>query len=145
MSIFTIKAAIKTILDALVTATTLAGATSSDFKQNPLSADVTYPHAFLMPPAVESAVVDNRSIMRTYNFTILILFQGEDITSVAQVETAVETILNQFDNDPDLGGTALGGMLPVSSSPEPFQHGGRDLIAVELQIQAKDFVTLTFS
>ena len=51
MSISTIKNAIKTNLDALVTDTTIGGATQTDIKSNPLDADVgDYPHAFLMPP-----------------------------------------------------------------------------------------------
>lgn len=146
MSIATIKAAMKSNLDDLVTDTVLAGATVTDIRKDPLSADVpTYPHAFLMPPSLESSVIDNRTIMRNYSFDIMILFQAEDITGTAELETAIETIVTKFDNDPTLGGTALGGVLPVSSAPEPFQYGGRDLIMVVLQIQAKEVVSLTFA
>jgi hypothetical protein len=38
----------------------------------------------------------------------------------------------------------MGGILPVSSAPQPFQHGGKDLIMANVQIQAKQFVSLTF-
>lgn len=146
MSIATIKAAIKTNLDALVTDTTLGGATQTDIKKDPLSHDVgTFPHAFLMPPALESDVLDNRSVTRTYTFDILIVFQAEDLDSTSELEIAVEAILDKFDNDPTLGGTALGGVLPITSTPEPYQHGGKDMIAVILQLQAKEIVSLTFS
>ncbi len=146
MSINTIKTAIKANLDELVTATVLGGATITSIKKSPLSSDVaTYPHAFLMPPAVESEVLDNRTNVRTYSFDIMVLFQAEDISDTADLEVKIESMLSKFDNDPTLGGTALAGVLPVSSSPEPFQHNGRDLVMVVLQIQAKEPVTLTFS
>jgi hypothetical protein len=145
MSISTIKQAVKTNLDALVTASVLAGCESGDIKKNPLSADVpAYPYAFLMPPSLSSEVLDNRTVLRTYTFEIMILFQAEDITDTAELETAIEDIVSEFDNDPTLGGTALGGVIPVSSAPEPFNHGGRDLIMVILEIQAKEPVSLTF-
>ena len=98
-----------------------------------------------MPPAVESEVIDNRTNGRNYTFDIMVLFKAEDIDTTAELEGIVEALLNKFDNDPTLSGTALGGVLPVSSSPEPFQHGGRDLVMVILQIQAKEIVSLTFS
>lgn len=145
MSISLIKTAIKDNLDALVSDNVLGGATISDIKKDPLSVDPgPYPHAFLMPPGVESEVLDNRTVTRTYTFGILVLFQAENLESIAELETKIESILSKFDNDPTLGGTALGGVLPVSSSPQPDQHGGKDLIAVEVQVQAKEYVTLTF-
>jgi len=146
MSISLIKSAIKTNLDALVTDSVLAGATITSIKKDPLSVDIgSYPHAFVMPPSVESEVLDNRSVVRTYTFGILVLFQGEDITDYDDLEGKVESMLSKFDNDPTLGGTAMGGVLPVSSAPEPFQHNGRDLVALELVIQAKEVVSLSFS
>lgn len=145
MSISSIKAAIKTNLDALVTDETIGGATQTDIKKDPLAQDVgTFPHAFLMPPATESETVDNRTVVRTHTFDIMFLFQAEDLDTTAELETTIETILSKFDNNPTLDGTALGGILPVSSSPEPFQHGGRDLVMVVVQIQAKETVTLSF-
>ena len=140
-----IKNAIKANLDALVTDQVLGGATITDIKKNPLDADIpSYPHAFLMPPGVESEVLDNRTNIRTYTFGIMVLFNAENLASTTELEEMVEAILNKFDNDPTLGGTALAGMLPVSSSPAPFQHNGKDLIMVEVQVQAKEYVTLGF-
>lgn len=145
MSIQTIKNAIMTNLDALVTGGNLGGATITDIRKDPLSADIpSYPHAFLMPPAVESEVLDNRTNVRTYTFGILILFNAENLSSATDLEEKIESVLSKFDNDPTLGGTARGGVLPVSSAPEPFQHNGKDLIVVEVQIQAKEHVPLSF-
>lgn len=146
MSISTIKTQIATNLQALVTAGTLAGYSSSDLKHDPLSADTpVFPFAYLMPPSVESVVLDNRSVLRTYAFDIVVLQNAENITTADEVETLVEAMLNKFDNDPTLGGTALGGVLPVSSSPQPYQHSGKDLIMFVIQLQAKSDVALTFS
>ncbi len=145
MSISTIKGQLKTTLDGLVTSTVLAGATSTDIKQNPLNVDVgLYPHAFLMPPSVESEVMDNRTIIRTYSFDIMVLFKAENITTTDELEADIEDILDAFDNDPTLNGLAMGGVLPVSSAPEPFQHNGQDLIMVVVTVKAKELVTLTF-
>ena len=141
----TIKNAIKSNLDALVTDTVIAGATITDIRKDPLAADIpTFPHAFLMPPSVESEVLDNRTIIRIYTFGIMILFNAENLASTTQLEEKIESVLSKFDNDPTLGGTAMGGMLPVSSAPAPFQHSGRDLIMVVVEIKAKEIVTLTF-
>lgn len=146
MSIATIKAAIKTNLDALITDGVLGGATSSNIKQDPLNNDIgTYPHAFLMPPGIESEVFENVSVIRTHTFDVMVLFQAEDVSTTADLETKIESMLTKFDEDPTLQGTADGGVLPVSSSPEPFQHRGKDMIMVVLQIQAKEHVRLTYS
>jgi hypothetical protein len=146
MSIQLIKEAIKTNLDALVTDSVLGGATITDIRKDPLAADIpSFPHAFLMPPAVESEVLDNRSVLRTYTFSIMILFNAENLTSTTELEETVESILSKFDNNPTLDGTANGGVLPVSSSPQPFQHNSKDLIVVSIELQAKEPVSLSFS
>lgn len=141
-----IKNAIKTNLDELVTDETLGEANITDIKIDPLSTEIgAYPAAFVMPPSVESELSDNRNNVRTYTFEILVLFQAEDLQSTTELETDIEAILDKFDNDPTLDGKALGGVLPISSAPEPFKHGGKDLIAVSVQIQAKEIVQLSFS
>lgn len=145
MSINNIKTAIKSKLDALVTDSVLGGASINNVKENPLNSDVgTFPHAFLMPPAVESEVMDNRNNIRNYTFDILVLFQGEDVSTAADLETKIESILSKFDNDPTLGGTALGNALPISGTPEPFNHNGKDMIMVVIQLQARETVSLSF-
>lgn len=146
MSIQTIKNNIKTNLDALVTDTVLGAAISADIRRDPLAADFpAFPCAVLMPPGVESEVLDNRSVTRTYTFDVMVVVNAENLESTTQVEEMTEDILDKFDNDPTLGGSALGGVLPVSSAPVPFQHNGKDLIVVVVQIQAKEVVNLSFS
>ena len=145
MSAVAIKQAIKENLDELVTAGVLAGAAISDIKKDPLAADIpTFPHAFLMPPSIESEALDNRTNIRTYVYDIMLLWNAENIEDATTIEEDIEAVLSVFDNDPTLSGTAMGGVLPVSMAPQPFQHGGKDLSMAVVQIQAKQHVSLTF-
>lgn len=145
MSATTIKQAIKANLDVLVESEVLAGASSSDFRKDPLAADTPgYPYAFLMPPSIESEADDNRTNIRIYTYDIMVLWDAENIEAAETVEADIEAILDVFDNDPTLSGTAMAGVLPVSSAPQPFQHSSKSLIMAIVQIQAKQFVSLTF-
>lgn len=145
MSAVTIKQAIKALLDELVDEETLAGATITDIKKNPLAIDVRhFPHAFLMPPSIESETSDNRTNTRVYIYDIIVLWNAENLSEDTEIEEGIEAILDKFDNHPTLNGTAMAGVLPVSMAPQPFQHGGKDLIMAAIQIQAKQHVTLTF-
>ena len=140
-----IKTQIKTYLDQLVTATTLGMADSADFRKDPLAGDIPkFPAAFLMPPAIESEVVDNRTLMRTYTFTIMIIVKGENITTASYLEDLAEAILDKFDNNPTLAGYADGAIEPTSSVPEPFQHNNRNFVIFYVTIKAKKTVTLTY-
>lgn len=146
MSISTIKQAIKTHLDQLVTDGVIAGSASMDIKKSPLSADIpVFPYAYLMPPSVASESLDNRSNLRTYTFSILFIQNAENITTTDEIETMIEDVMDEFDNDPTLGGTARGGILPVSSAPVPLQHNGKDMITFVVALEAKADVDLTFS
>lgn len=146
MSISTIKTNIKANLDELVVATTLGGATTTDIKKDPLSADIpSYPHAFLMPPSTESEVSDNRSVIRTHTFDIMVVVNADNITGTSDVETLAEAMMSKFDNDPTLGGSAIGGVLPVTSAPFPSKHGTKDVIILVVQLKAKEVVDLTFA
>lgn len=145
MSSVSIKQAIKTKLDGLVTDGVLGGASISDLRKDPLSDIPTYPHAFLTPPSMESEVVDNRSILRTYIYDILLVWKAENITDGDTIEEDIENVVTAFDNDPTLGGEAIGGVLPVSSAPQPIQHTANQLIVAQVQIQAKQHVSLDFA
>lgn len=146
MSIQTIKNEIDAHLQALVVDGTLGAATMTDIRKDPLSSVMgPYPHAFLMPPSIESEINDNRTLIRTYTFDIMVLFKPETLASTTELEEKVEAILNEFDNDPTLNGSAMAGVPPTSSSPQPIQTIGGSLIMVVVQVQAKELVTLTYS
>ena len=75
----------------------------------------------------------------------MVIQNAENIATSDEIETLVENMMNEFDNDPTLGGTALGGVLPVSSSPQPYQHSGKDLVMFILRLEAKADVSLSFA
>lgn len=140
-----IKARLKVTLDTLTT-THLKTVTSSDIKKDPLDAEIgQYPAAFIMPPALgASERLDNRTLLRDYTFFIMVVMRAEDIASTADVEDLMERVVNVLDNDITLGGAAIGGITPVTSQPEAFQHNGRDLIVFDVIIKARATESLTF-
>jgi len=146
MSITTIKNQVKAKLDTLVTDGVIANAVQSDIKLDPLNMDVgNFPVGVVMPPAVESEVLDNVTITRTYIYDLIFVFNAEDLDTTNELETKMEAILNAFDNDPTLGGAANAGVLPIASAPEPFQHNGNDRILFVVNLRAAETVLLTFS
>jgi len=146
MSLSTVKSAVKTKLDTLVTDGVIANAVISDTKLDPLSMEVGhYPVGIVMPPAVESEVLDNVNITRTYVFDLVFIFNAEDLDSTNELEGKIENILNAFDNDPTMSGAANAGVLPVTSAPEPFQHGGKDMVMLVVNLRASETILLSFS
>lgn len=140
-----IKNSIKSKLDELVVATILGGASESDYVKDVLGADIpAYPYAYLMPPSTSSTAVDNRTLLRTYNFAILVIVKAENISSSTEIETLQENIMNKFDNLPTLNGNADGGVLPASSEPEPVQHQGKQLVIFTINLVVNKTQTLTF-
>jgi hypothetical protein len=141
-----IKQGVKDKLDELVSDNVLGGATITDIRKDPLAADhPNFPHAYVMPPGIESELSDNRTLLRTYTFEVVVLFNADNIQGTTEIEEKVEAILDAFDNDPTLGGEALAGIPPVSSAPVPYQHGssGKNLIMVVIEVAARGLVTLT--
>lgn len=140
-----LKDAIKTQLDALVTATTLKGASEIDLRKDPLAEDIqAFPWAFLMPPSTESDLVDNRTVLRTFTFAIMVVEKTENITSNTQLETLLENVLNQFDNNPTLGGAADGAVYPATSAPEPINHLGKNLTVFYVTLKCNRTQSLTY-
>lgn len=140
-----IKARIKTLLDQLVTGGTLGSAFEDDFKTNLFEKDIAkYPAAMLTTAAVESEAVTNRDNMRAYIFEIVIINKGENVTTPEQIETLMDAILNKFDNDPTLGGTADGAVEPSTSTPEAFTTGDKSYIVFSVFLRARKLIALSF-
>lgn len=139
-----VKAQIKTVLDTL-SPTYVKSVTISDVKKDPLDAEIgAYPAIFIMPPALgASERLDNRTNLRDYTFFLLVVMKGED-TNTPDVEDLMERVVNVLDNAITLSGTAIGGITPVTSAPEAFQHNSRDLIVFDVIIKARVTETLTF-
>ena len=132
MLVTDIKNKIKEKIEALVPAT-LGEVQVDDFKLMPWERDFAkYPAAVVSTPVITSDYLTNRANIRTHTFTIIVMMKAEDVTSANDVETLIETILNAFDNDPTLGGTADGAVEPSASQPEAIVSRGKNLIAHQL-------------
>lgn len=145
MLITDIKTKIKAKLDALV-GTSLGEVFVDDFKQSSIfDRDYgAYPVAVVTSPSLENAAETNRDNLRRHIFNILIICKGEDISSAYDIENLMETILDAFDNDPTLTGTADGGVEPSISTPEPVVSGDKSYIAFVVTVRAKAIKSLTF-
>lgn len=145
--ISTLKAAIKGNLDTLKQAGTLGTVVVDDFKTDPLGIDKNigeYPAAILGPASVESAYETNRDNLRTHTFEILVIEKGENVSRDGVIEDLMQSILDIFDNDPTLGGLAVGAVEPATSSPTmvPTEDGSFIIFSVSLRVRG--LVTLTF-
>lgn len=141
----TIKAALKTKLDALVSAGTLGEVQEDDLRKSIFERDFgAYPAAVLTSPATDSEALDNRDNMRSYFYEVVVFQKADNITSATAIEELIETLLDKFDNDPGLAGTAVGGVFPSTSRPEPALIHGNQLIVFSILIKARGVKQLTF-
>ena len=140
-----IKAQIKARLDELKIAGTLAEVQEDDL-QNSVLIDrdfAAFPSAILTGPAIEGDYFTNSQNMRTHTFEIVVVNKVENITGVAQIDDLVEAILDKFDQDFNLQGTADGGVKPATSAPVPVQsRSGVNYILFTVVIQAKAIKTV---
>ena len=148
MAIADVKNEIKDFLGSLVSAGDLGGATTLEFKKDPFDYELSasqYPHAYLTPPTISSTRFDNRTLIRTYTFTIMVIEQVEHISGATQIETLMETIMDKFDNSLTINGTADAGVFPTTSQPEVFEHRKRQFVVFDIILEARQCVPLTFT
>lgn len=139
-----IKTQIKTYLDDLVTAGTLAAAISDDFKRGIFDRDFTaYPVAILQTAAIECSIKTGVHDERNYEFEIIVVSKGDDVASVTQVEDLQEAMLDKFAAAPTLNNTCQKS-IPSSSAPQPFMSRGSNYIVFKFVIQAQKLKLLTF-
>jgi hypothetical protein len=141
-----VKGKIKDKLDALVTSGVLKCVIVDDLKKNPtLDRDIpSFPAAVLVSPSSEGAYSTNRSNIRTYTFAITIVQKTENIESNEDIEYLSDQILDAFDNDPTLGGTAVGGLDPSNSEPTSITSQDKSYIVFTVTLKAHADKTLTF-
>ena len=125
-------------LNALVTAGTLKAAQEIDYSKDALSADYSaFPVAILGMSSVVSQMEENVSNLRTYEFPILILQQGENINAQTDIEDLRDAILNKFDTDYTLQGTAEGATEPTASPAFTAGTPDKAVIYFVITIKAK--------
>ena len=141
-----IKGKIKDKLDALVTSEILKCVIVDDLKKNPsLDRDIPYfPAAILVSPSSAGNMSTNRSNLRTYTFVITIVQKAENIESSDDIEYLSDQILDLFDNDPTLAGTAVGGLEPSNSEPTAITSQDKSYVVFTVTLKAHADKTLTF-
>lgn len=141
-----IKGKIKDKLDALVTSGVLKCVIVDDLKKNPsLDRDIpSFPAAVIVSPSSDGSMSTNRSNIRTYTFGITIVQKAENIESSDDIEYLSDQILDAFDNDPTLSGTAVGGLEPSNSEPTAITSQDKSYIVFTVTLKAHADKTLTF-
>ncbi len=142
---YNIKTQIKSVLDSLVTSGTLACVIEQDLSKNPFTLDIpAYPVAVLGMPAISSDYETNRANQRTYTFNILCFQQWVNLTTVRDIETLIDKIINAFDNKPTLNGAADVACEPSASSPEAVSTADKTWVAFVVTIKARALQDLNF-
>jgi len=135
-----IKAQILVNLQALVAAGRLNSYYSSEFTPDPLSIQPTagYPFAIVGMPRIASDFEDQANNLRTYRFDILFVLDPAALSSPdADVEDLIDAVLNQFDTNFTLSGTANAAVLPATLEGFPVSTGDRSLLVFVLTLEAR--------
>jgi len=141
-----IKIAIATQLQALVTAGSLGAFIEEDLSKNVLDLDFPgFPCAVLGMASVGSQYEYQQANLRTYTFDILVVVKGENVTTATDVEDTADAILNQFDNNFTLGGVAQIGIEATTTPTAPVSSQGKTYIVFNVTIKAKALQSLTYN
>lgn len=130
-----IKSKIKEKLDELVPGT-LKTVIYDDFQPNIMEKDISsYPAAVLSTSSVTSERLTNAENQRTYTYEILIISKGEDVKTALDIEVLKDAILDKFDGNGTLDGTAIS-VEPASIPEAPVPTHDRSFILFSVLISA---------
>lgn len=148
-SIQTIKAKIVEKLTEMTQEVTpkLKAVTALDIRKDPLDGKVTkYPHAFVMPPSIDSArFLDNRSEIREYTFAIMVVCKADNISSTSEVEELMEAMMDKFNNSVTLDNELVGGMKRTTSTPATISHGSVSYVVFDILLTGQAVYDLVWS
>ncbi|HLH93543.1 MAG TPA: hypothetical protein VKW08_00350 [Xanthobacteraceae bacterium] len=139
-----IKQQILVNLAALVTAGKLNSYYAVDESPNPLTIQPSagYPFAIVAMPKIASDFEDQASNQRTYRFDILFVLDPSTMQNRdTDVEDFIDAILNQFDTEFTLEGTATAAVLPAHLEGAPVSTGDKQLLALVLTLEARTLYT----
>src|SRR4051794_30799517 len=112
-----IKTQILANLQALVTAGRINSFYSIDLSPNPLTIEPTagYPFAIVGMPRIASDFEDQATNIRTYRFDVLFVLDPAALAHPdSDVEDLIDAVLNQFDTNFTLAGTANAAVFPAT-------------------------------
>lgn len=140
-----IKTQILANLQELVTAGTINSFYSVDLNPNPLTMQPPegYPFAIVGMPRIAADFEDQATNIRTYRFDLLFVL---DPASMQNADTAVEdlidAVLNQFDTNYTLAGTAQAAVLPASVEGAPVAMGDKTLLCIVVTLECRALYTV---
>ncbi len=129
-------------LEALVAAGNLGSVVEVKGSKDPFAVDVAkYPVAIIGGSGVESRPEEDQTNLRIYEFPILVL-QIEENTGSQPIEDLRDKILNAFDTDFTLNGTATGSIEAAASPALSEATADHELLYFLVVIKAKTLYTL---
>jgi hypothetical protein len=139
------KLAILTDLQDLVNNGILSSFSSIDYsKLSVLDMNFpSFPSAVVLPPTISTSdYEDTATNLRTYTWSIVVVTQSERLTpqSVTSLEGLVDGVLNEFDLDVTLRGTAMEMMPGVLEAPGPIANGSVTYTVFVVTLKAKQLV-----
>jgi len=145
------KNAIITDLQSLVTSGVLRAVAADDFtKLNPLDRQWPgYPSALVIPPTVTTSdYEDTATNLRTYTWYIMVVTTPDNMptTDPTYLEGLVDSVLNVFDLDCTLQGTAVGAVMPaVLEPPGPVASNSVTYVVFYVSLKARALVPAAVS
>jgi hypothetical protein len=140
------KTAILADLQSLVDTGVLNSAFADDMsKVNPLDRTWTgFPSAVVIPPTVStSEYEDTATNTRQYTWYIMVVTTPENLpaNSPTYLEGLVDNVLNVFDLDCTLQGTAVAAVMPaILEPPGPISSGSTTYVVFSVRLVAKALV-----
>ena len=139
------KLAILTDLQDLVNSGVIASFTAVDYsKMNVLDMNFpSFPSAVVLPPTISTSdYEDTATNLRTYTWNVLVVTQpsrlsGQNSTSL---EALLDGVLNEFDLDVTLRGTAMEMMPAVVEPPGPVSNNAITYVVFYITLKAKQLV-----
>jgi hypothetical protein len=119
-----------------------------DRGKDPLSKDNAppsgYPFAIVGMPRVANDMEDTATNIRTYRFDILFVVSYENMADVDYtIEGMIDAVLNQFDTNFTLSGTAIAAQVPPAQvNAFPITTPTQDFACFVVTIEARTLYTL---
>lgn len=103
-----------------------------------------YPFAIVGMPRVANDMEDQSTNLRSYRFDVLFVLNYENIADpTLTVEGIIDNVLNQFDTNFTLAGTAIAAQVPPAQVQTfPISTPTHDLVVFVVTIEARTLYTV---
>jgi hypothetical protein len=135
-----IKTQLLANLTALVDAGVINSFYSIDAHPDPLTIEPTagYPFAIVGMPKIASDFEDQANNLRQYRFDVLFVLNPADLAHPdTDVEDIMDAVLNQFDTNFTLAGSAEAAVLPAQVEGWPVSTGDKTLLCFVVTLVAR--------